>query len=78
MRKELEAKRDRIKVHYILSHPPEDWKYMKGRITHEILKSLCPLDDPSLVVVSSGPKPCDNFLKDLFRHEYPNTVYFKF
>ena len=67
-----------IKIHYILSHPPEGWKHLKGRITHEILKDICPLDDPATVVVSSGPKPFDNFLKDLFRSQYPNTVYFKF
>ena len=34
LRKELEDKSDRIKLHYILDNPPEGWKGFKGYVTH--------------------------------------------
>ena len=78
LRKELEDKGDRIKIHYILSKPPEGWKGHKGRINHELLKSICPLDDPETAYLFCGPKPFNKFLFSLFDEYYPNSILFKF
>jgi cytochrome-b5 reductase len=78
LRKELEERVGRIKVHYILSHPPEGWQFLQGRINHEMLKSICPLDDPNTVYMFCGPKPMNRFLKGLFKEHYPQSIFFKF
>ena len=78
LRKELEAKSDRIKLHYILDNPPEGFKGYKGYITHEILKEICPLDDPETVYLHCGPPPMTGAIRTLFEQQYPNSTIFKF
>jgi cytochrome-b5 reductase len=34
LRKELETQGNRIKLHYILDNPPNNWPYFKGHINH--------------------------------------------
>ena len=78
LRKELQDKSDKIKVHYILDTPPQNWKHYKGYITHEILKEICPLDDPDTIYLHCGPKPMTEYIRVLFSETYPNSVIFKF
>ena len=37
MRKELEERKDRIKLHWLLSDPPAGWQGLKGHVSHEML-----------------------------------------
>ena len=54
----------RIKIHYILDKAPnEDWKHYKGYITHEILKEICPLDDPATIYIHCGPFPMNKLIR---------------
>jgi cytochrome-b5 reductase len=78
MRKELEAKKDRIKLHYILDVPPEGWTHFKGYITEDILKQICPLDDPDTIYVHCGPYPMNTLIRNLFAERYPQSILFKF
>ena len=66
LRKDLEARSDRIKLHYILSNPHEGWKGYKGHLTHEILKEICPLDDPETIYIHCGPFPLNLSVRTLF------------
>ena len=52
---ELAALKDRVEVHYILDQPPEGWKGHKGFITEEVIRSICPLDDPDTLYLHCGP-----------------------
>ena len=36
----------RVKIHYTLDNPSNGWQYFKGYVTEDMLKSICPLDDP--------------------------------
>ena len=78
LKKRLEDKSDRIKIHYALSKPKEGWTGLKGRISHDMLKSLCPLNDPETVYMFCGPKPFNKFIFGLFDEYYPNSTLFKF
>ena len=66
LRKELEAKGDRIKLHYILDDPSESWTGLKGYASHEILKQICPLDDPETIYLHCGPSPMNASIRNLF------------
>ena len=78
LRKEIEALGDRVRVHYILDNPPPAWPHYKGYVTHEILKEICPLDDPATVYIHVGPAPMNKFLRGLFHERYPHSVIFKY
>ena len=78
LRKEIDGKSDRIKVHYMLSNPPEGWKGYKGHVTHEILKEVCPNIGEETITLICGPKPMNHFLLDLYHEHYPKSIIFKF
>lgn len=78
LRKELEGMSNRIRIHYILDVAPEGWTHYKGYITHEILKEICPLDDPTTVYIYCGPPPMNKLIRDLFGEHYPKSVIFKY
>lgn len=78
LRKEIESTGGRIKIHYILDVANEDWKHYKGYITHEILREICPLDDPATIYIHCGPPPMNKFIRTLFSEYYPNSVLFKY
>ena len=78
LRKELEGLANRLKLHYILDNPPEGWNHYKGYITLEILKEICPLDDPATIYIHVGPAPMNKMIRHLFGEYYPKSVIFKF
>lgn len=46
---------------YILSKPPEDWKYSKGRLDLEILQTqLPPATLPGTIIMICGPPGLNN------------------
>ncbi len=78
LRKELEEHSKRIKIHYILDSPPNEWSFYKGYITREILEEICPMDDTETLYVHCGPFPMNKFLRELFATHYPHAHLFKF
>jgi cytochrome-b5 reductase len=78
LRKELEALSNRVRLLYILDTPPQGWPFYKGFVNHELLKEICPLDDPNTLYIHCGPAPMNKFLRELFAKEYPQSTLFKF
>lgn len=78
LRKELEAKGDRIKLHFILDKPTENWPHFKGYITHELMQQICPLDDPATLYAHCGPFPMNKLIREVFGTHYPDSYIFKF
>lgn len=78
LRKELEELQPRVKVTFALDNPPENWGGLKGFVTEEALKSLCPLNDPNTLYVHCGPKGMNTSIKQLFEKKYPESKLFKF
>ena len=78
LRKELEALEPRVKLHYILDSPKEDWKGYKGLVTEPILQEICSLGDPDTLYTFCGPPGLTFFLRDLFGHKYKGCTFYKF
>ena len=78
LRKEIESQGDRIQFHNILDTPPEGWKGLKGYVNEEVLKSICPLDDPDTLYLYCGPPPMTQIVRGLFQDKYPKSIFLKF
>lgn len=72
LREELDSHiSNRIKVYYILDNPENNWPHLKGFVTHEILQSICPLDDPNTLYTHCGPGPMNKIVREIFSSHYP-------
>lgn len=78
LRKEMEEWQPRVKVHFILDNPPENWNGFKGFATQDILEKICPLDDPDTLYVHCGPGPMNMMIREMFGKNFPNSTIFKF
>lgn len=58
-REDLDLLRGRLdlRVVYVLSEPPADWRGERGRITYEVLERYLPEDKPSFLYFICGPPP---------------------
>lgn len=78
LKEELEKLRPRITLHYILDRPPSDWKGFSGYITEDILKSICPVDDPETLYIYCGPFLMNSMIRKMFEKKHPTSKIFKF
>ena len=78
MREELESLQPRVKLHYILDNPPQQWKGFQGHVTEKILSEICPLGDPDTLYTFCGPMGMTGFLRDLFSKKYKGSIFYKF
>lgn len=56
-----QAHPDRFKIWYTLDRPGETWKYSKGFITDEMIKSVLPPPNEDTVILMCGPPPMIKF-----------------
>jgi cytochrome-b5 reductase len=52
---------DRFHLWFTLDRPEEDWKYSKGFINDEMIKSHLPPPSPDTIILMCGPPPMINF-----------------
>eukprot|EP00397_Hematodinium_sp_SG-2012_P043422 GEMP01048263.1.p1 GENE.GEMP01048263.1~~GEMP01048263.1.p1 ORF type:complete len:357 (+),score=52.22 GEMP01048263.1:123-1193(+) len=68
----------RIKVHYTLDFPPEDWPktYSSGFITTTMIKAHLPPPAPKTLIMMCGPPPMVEFAckANLHKLEYPKAA----
>lgn len=76
--RELEDMAQRVRVIHILSRHSAAWKGLQGHINHQILKDICPLDDPATLYVHCGPFGLNKAIRKIFSEQYPDSAIFKF
>ena len=77
LHKQLQELKNRLTVKYMLDKAEGKWQGYTGYITEQILKEVCPLDDPDTLYAYCGPGVMNSYLKEMFQ-KYPQSTSFTF